>query len=129
MLSSSSLLILLLFAVRRRSKKAASLLTKTEATSPFPDLSGLETLMPKINPISIPVREIKEAQPSSDLIELINRYGFFQGKNLERFTAFAQENNWEKIEQLILEKFQAQGKNNPEQFAQEISRKLIGLHS
>ena len=122
MLSSCALLIMLLFALRKRSKKTAVQVSNTSPETTLPDLSqinlsGLETHMPKAEPHAT----------SSELMELINRHQFFQGKNLEQFTTFAQENNWQKIEQLIYEKFTAQKKENAQQLAQEVGKKLLSL--
>ena len=62
----------------------------------------------------------------SDLVELIKRYRFFQGENLNTFTELLLAKDFAGIEKLICEKFIAQGKENAQILAQETSKKLLG---
>jgi hypothetical protein len=130
-ISSCALLIVLLFAVRKRAKKTAHVISGTlektllasERELQSLDLSALEAFS-KNSPLP-------KTMPSSDqsianLLLLISRYRFFQGKNEERFSSLVKEKNWNGVEQLIYEKFEIQGKNNPRELAREMTKKLLG---
>lgn len=75
--------------------------------------------------LSILEGENNEDDPFSDLVELVNRYKFLQGENLEKFEKYLQESNTDKIETLIREKFQAQGKDKASEQAKEVTKKLL----
>lgn len=123
MLSSCTLLVMLMFAVRKRAKKNSNPTSLSQTSNPIPDLGSLDFSDLKNFSPTIPQQPTSNEQ-SSDLIELVSRYRFFQGKNLELFRKFVAENNWKQIEQLIQEKFQAQEKNDPSQLAQEVTIRL-----
>lgn len=63
--------------------------------------------------------------PSPDLVEFVSRHRFFQGQNLEMFTKYLQEKDWEKIEQMIIEKFETQGKINARELAVGMVKKFM----
>jgi hypothetical protein len=112
-LSSCALLIMLLFALRKRGKKK---------TMDLPALEGLKfdekITLPDIT-TSAPLLQLE------DILSLVSRYRFFQGKNLEQFEAFLRSGDLQKIEQLIIEKFSAQGKTEADQLGRTISTKLL----
>lgn len=113
MLSSSTLLIMLLFALRKRAKKKPM------------DLSALEGLKFDEKIILPDITTSATPEQVEDTLSLVSRYRFFQGKNLERFEAFLRSGDLEKIEQLITEKFSAQGKAEADQLGRAISKKLL----
>jgi len=123
MLSSCTLLVMLMFAVRKRARKNSNPTSLSQTSNPMPNLSSLDFSDLKNFSPTIPQQPTSNEQ-SSDLIEMVSRYRFFQGKNLELFKRLIEENNWNQIEQLIQEKFQAQEKNEPSQLAQEVIWKL-----
>ncbi|MGE3278656.1 MAG: hypothetical protein AB7J40_02545 [Candidatus Altimarinota bacterium] len=129
MLSSCALLLMLFFAVRKRAQKVKNPAPLPVSPNPMPDLNSLD--FSSLKDISTP----PPAQPSptehhSDLLELVSRYRFFQGKNFQLFKDFLEQKNWARIEQLISEKFQAQGKKNSAELAQEVTLKLqTTMHS
>jgi len=128
MISSCTLLVLLLFAVRKKAKKseanAAAVQPPADALANISlDLSGLDMLQQK-EPTSIAVIGPTEEPSIADLIQLVTRHRFFQGRNLETFSGFAQQKNWKGIQQLITEKMLAQGKSDAQQLAEEITGKL-----
>lgn len=59
------------------------------------------------------------------MIELVERYKFFQGKNLETFSLLLSANNLTGIEQLIREKFEAQGKPNAKKLTSKLIRHIV----
>lgn len=131
MLSSVTLLLVLFFAVRKRTKKADAKKQSEQTSLPLEkqqepelDLSSLD-----FSSISVPnqANEPHEFnEPSlNDIIDLVDRYKFFQGKNLETFSSLLRANNLNGIEVMIREKFEAQNKDNAEMMAKEVTTKLI----
>lgn len=70
------------------------------------------------------VRRRQVIAPSHQIFELVERFRFFQGKNLEVFSMLFSANNSTGIEQLIREKFEAQGKPNASGLASGLLQKL-----
>jgi len=110
--------------------------TNTEAILPYEN-----TTIPVDSPPSEPEQNLElndnfpesdleldledEKDPFIDLIELVNRYKFFQGKNLEKFEKLLRESNSQGIENLIREKFLAQGKEDSAEKAHSVAKKLL----
>lgn len=113
MVSSCALLITLLFALRKKSKKKMGELSTLEELKLDEQIILPETATPAL------------AQQLEDTLSLVNRYRFFQGKNLELFETFLRSGDLQKIEQLIVEKCSAQGKSEAEQLGRAISKKLL----
>lgn len=113
MVSSCALLIMLLFALRKKSKKKIGELSTLEELKLDEQIILPETATPAL------------AQQLEDTLSLVNRYRFFQGKNLEQFETFLRSGDLQKIEQLIIEKCSAQGKAEAEQLGRAISKKLL----
>lgn len=63
--------------------------------------------------------------PSHRIFELVERFRFFQGKNLEVFSRLLNANNTAGIEQLIREKFEAQGKLNAKKLTSRLIRHTV----
>ena len=153
MLSSVALLLVLLFAIRKRTKNAAQKTTEqaqpsspdqtvlplqkaqdspTSTSTPDIDLSSLdlsgisftETSQSSHHPNEL--NEPNKPSPLDDIIDMVDRYKFFQGKNLETFSTLLRTNNLDGIETMIREKFEAQKKENAELLAKEVTTKLIG---
>lgn len=149
MFSVSTLLIVLLFALRRRQKastppalETSSAKTESESTTiefataqmPGIDLGEedsqlkftAEDLLKDFSFVELPVAKRSEDAPADhhEMIELMARYQFFQGKNLEQFTKFVQDNNRSGVELLIKEKFEAQGKPEAGDLARKITERL-----
>lgn len=145
MISSSALLVILLFALRRRSKKKAepqaisaaiveaaktdlpkkvsdeSASSSASSESGFGDLV-LEDL--NVAPITLETPSSKNPQ-EEDILQMVTRYRFFQGPNLERFEQFLRAKDILSLERLITEKFTAQGKANAETEAKTVVQKLL----
>lgn len=60
-----------------------------------------------------------------DPLELITRFQFFSGKNLETFRELLEAKRYEDIQKLIAQRFQAQGKSHPNRQAEEVCQKLF----
>ncbi|GEM_PF-5235990 len=144
MLSACTLLVMALVAMRKRTKGDPNLRMAPESTnamnntndlSAFNDLNIDEFLSDMANPADamnhVPTVNIQpltmNPEPKTDLIELVSRYKFFQGKNLEAFSRFVQEGNFSAVEQLIREKFTAQKKENAPTLASEVTKKLLAI--
>lgn len=131
MVSSSALLIMLLFALRKRNKRGTIGLAATAPAS-LPsseaaqiDLSSLEDLKFDESLTSSAEAAPHSAQQLEDILSLVQRYRFFQGKNLQQFETFLRRGDLQRIEQLITEKFSAQGKAEADKLGRIISEKLL----
>lgn len=85
----------------------------------------------KLRKKALKVQKNLEIQPipeHSELIEMVRRYNFFAGSNLNTFETLLTDNNLQGIEQLIREKFEAQGKTNSEELATTITTKLLTVN-
>ncbi len=147
MLSTCTLLVMALVAVRRRANttpiqaagsvhpggQAPNDANKIDDLSAFDDLNLDEFLkdVPQVSPD--PGTSNQQPLPASggsnqnDLIDLVSRYRFFQGKNLETFERLVGEKNTQGVETLIREKFLAQNRNDAGAMAKEVSGKLVKL--
>jgi len=84
----------------------------------FMFIMGLRRKMHAANPVET------HCNASLQILEIVERFKFFQGKNLETFSHLLTANNVSGIEQLIREKFEAQGKPNASGLAFEVAKKL-----
>lgn len=134
MFSTSALLIMLLFAIRKRKKGDPNLRTASATTDSSESTNADMNVGPPVE--NIPNRkedfnldELLAVEPKkeelSDIVEMVNRYRFFQGKNLETFERLVSEKNTQGIETLIREKFECQGKENAGILAGEVTKKLM----
>ena len=114
-ISTCTLLIVLLFALKKREKKKQNP-SPSQASSDL--LNSLD--------FTIPAEEkTGNAQKPEDIIELVERFKFFQGKNLETFSSLLRSNNMQGIEQMIREKFLAQGEPDAEGRTAELMLKVM----
>ena len=120
MFSLSTLLIVLLFVIRRRKKKVPKAVAAQAPAAPALDLN-----LDELNLDSLFKESPAPESASSDLVELVRRYHFFQGNNLESFERLFFAKDFAGLEQLIKEKFEAQGKNTPELQAKMLTNKLL----
>ncbi|MDZ4217219.1 MAG: hypothetical protein U1C97_02775, partial [Candidatus Gracilibacteria bacterium] len=153
--SSCTLLSVLFFIVRKKDKKKKlsqeipmTTMTSEATTQTFDTVAQANTtpefVIPDLGNLNLNLEQIDlntnahtssiahhPSNPSpvtntgTDLIDLIDRYKFFQGKNLETFTSLLQSKDYQGIEQLITERFHAQQKTNPEQQAKDVTTKLL----
>lgn len=133
MFSLSAILIVLLLVIRKRKKKAdarpaveaASTADAKENAVPMKGSEDLDLNLQDLNLDSLFKENPSPEPPSSDLVELIRRYRFFEGKNFEIFEQLFSAKNFAGLEQLIKEKFEAQGKATPELQAKVLTKKLL----
>lgn len=135
MVSSVVLLLVLFFVIRKR--QSAKQQEAPEQPPVVPPVQNSPPAAPEsaASPESaidlaslgdLNLNMLAEEKPN-DVVDLVSRHRFFQGKNLETFESIFAENRWEDIERLILEKFQAQKKDNAEILAKEVAEKLQSL--
>ena len=93
---------------------------QTPEMTPEIDLSSLEDLKFEELDTTPP-----SAQQTEDIMTLVTRYRFFQGKNLEQFEKFLRSGDFQRIEQLIIEKFSTQGKAEADELGRTVSKKLL----
>ncbi|MDF2379337.1 MAG: hypothetical protein P1V18_03905 [Candidatus Gracilibacteria bacterium] len=133
MVSSTAFLLVALFIIRRKNRNEQY---KQMANQPGSGIN-LDPVEPniKVGSLSqtpaVPIVPVVPPTPkvpttsTKDLLELIKRFNFLSGENLIKFESYLEQNDHQKIEQLISERFKAQGKENYEAKAKEITNKLL----
>lgn len=139
MLSSCVLLGVLLMVLRKKEQAKKNTIPETEKkpepevlpekpapVTPTLDLSAFEGLNLD-SLMETPATKNSDKTEGSDLLEFVSRHKFFQGKNLEVFGRLLQESNWQSIEALIQEKFEAQKKDHAKDLSKEVTGKLMAM--